>query len=72
MTVKVAVIYYSATGTVHALAIDAVVNAGGMAPDIELHDAVRGAREVYAAGGCVGAATFLQAIHGGAGVGRSL
>jgi thioredoxin reductase len=54
---------------------DHVVNAGGMAPEVELYESLAaspGKRELHAAGGCVGAATFLQAIHGGARVGHAV
>ena len=53
---------------------DHVVNAGGMEPEVELYESLAGVggRELHAAGGCVGAATFLQAIHGGARVGHAI
>jgi pyruvate/2-oxoglutarate dehydrogenase complex dihydrolipoamide dehydrogenase (E3) component len=61
-------------GTRNVIEAGTVIHAGGMRPDRSLLDELDGASEgstvVHAAGGCVGAATFLQAIHGGARVAR--
>jgi 2,4-dienoyl-CoA reductase-like NADH-dependent reductase (Old Yellow Enzyme family)/thioredoxin reductase len=62
-----------ARGERTSVEVDDVIDAGGMRPELELHDAVRELAPetpVYTVGGCAGAGTFLQAIHGGERIGR--
>jgi 2,4-dienoyl-CoA reductase-like NADH-dependent reductase (Old Yellow Enzyme family)/NADPH-dependent 2,4-dienoyl-CoA reductase/sulfur reductase-like enzyme len=62
-------------GGVLTFVADDVVDAGGMTPATELAAELAktdAGRTTFFVGGCAGAATFLQAIHGGAAVGRAL
>jgi 2,4-dienoyl-CoA reductase-like NADH-dependent reductase (Old Yellow Enzyme family)/thioredoxin reductase len=62
-------------GSVLAFVADDVVDAGGMTPATELATElgeIDRDRTTFSVGGCAGAATFLQAIHGGAAVGRAV